>query len=56
MLLKVVFTDLPSKCSQSKGAGLCGLNKLGVGREPEVEGRGVGVVAGEPVGEMAGDV
>ena len=45
MLLSVVFTDRPSKCSQSKGAGLLGLNKIGVigGRGPDCEVRGVEV-------------
>jgi len=28
ILLNVVLTDLPSKCSQSNGAGLFGLSKL----------------------------
>jgi hypothetical protein len=41
ILFNVVFTVLPSKCSQSKGAGLLGLNSIGEagGRDP-VDGRG----------------
>ena len=46
MLLSVVLTERPSKCSQSKGAGLCGwpagpLSGAGTpGDGAESEGRG----------------
>jgi len=41
ILFNVVFTVLPSKCSQSKGAGLLGFNRLGdVGGRDPVDGRG----------------
>lgn len=48
MLLRVVFTDLPSKCNQSKGAGLFGLKRIG--RRPELEERGI-----DPDGEEGGN-
>jgi len=43
ILLNVVLTDLPSKCSQSKGAGLLGLKSEGdsAGLGPDCDGRGV---------------
>lgn len=65
MLLRVVFTDRPSKCSQSNGAGLLGLTRKGVRRGPDWDGRGVDVpveYGDEPevrldvVGEITGDV
>jgi hypothetical protein len=49
MLLNVVLTDLPSKCSQSNGAGLLGLYLTCVdvrGRAGGDTGRGDELVAG----------
>ena len=41
ILFNVVFTVLPSKCSQSKGAGLLGFNRLwDVGGRDPVDGLG----------------
>lgn len=50
ILLRVVLTDLPSKCSQSNGAGLLGFRKIR-GWGPLWDGRGEGTVGDGEVDE-----
>ena len=55
-MLKVVFTERPSKWIQSMGAGLFGMRRaVGVdGPDPDVDGRGADVPRVFPIGSCCG--